>query len=119
MFAAIILVQFTMRHVGMWIARIKRTDEASRVELYVECDRDTLARVNEAWNEFAKELKIVTLRRVTVQRDLSCSWRHTFLVPGEMPLDLADFESKLAAVDGVHRIEARFAGYEEAPGAVM
>jgi hypothetical protein len=33
-------------------------------------NRRRLARVNEAWNEFAKELKIVTLRRVTVQRDL-------------------------------------------------
>src|SRR5436305_11398193 len=38
MCAAILTVQFTMRHVGMIIARIKKEDEASRIELYVECD---------------------------------------------------------------------------------
>jgi uncharacterized membrane protein YhiD involved in acid resistance len=116
---AIVFVQFTMRHAGMWIARVKHEDEASRVELYVECDRNALVRVNETWNDFAKDLKVVTLRRLTTQRDLNLGWRHTFLVPGQMPLDLAALESRLAAIEGVYRIEARFAGYEEAPGAVM
>lgn len=119
MCAAILVVQFTMRHVGIWISRIKHEDEASRIELYVECDCAAIPRLNEVWRTYSDELSLVTLRRVTAQKDLLCSWRHIFMAPGEKAIDLTKLEEQLAVVDGVHRIESRFLGFEEAPGAVM
>jgi len=41
------------------------------------------------------------------------------MAPGEKSIDLSVVEEKLAGIDGVHRIESRFLGFEEAPGAVM
>jgi uncharacterized membrane protein YhiD involved in acid resistance len=119
LFAAILIVQFTMRPLGLWVARIKHEGEASRVELYVECECAALARVNEVWLTYADSVSLITLRRITTRRDLTCSWRNIFMAPGEKSIDLSVVEEKLAAVDGVHRIESRFLGFEEAPGAVM
>jgi len=119
MCAAILVVQFSMRHVGILIARIKKEDEASRIELYVECDRTAIASVNAIWSQHAGRVSVVTLRRVITQKDLICSWRNVFMAPGEDPIDLSRLEEELAALDGVHRIESRFLGFEEAPGSVM
>lgn len=119
MCVAILVVQFTMRHAGMWIARIKREEEASRVELFVECDCTAIAQVNEVWKKYAGSVSLVTLRRVTTQKDFLCSWRNVFMAPGEKSIDLSAVEEQLAAVPGVHRIESRFLGFEEAPGSVM
>ena len=119
MCVSILIVQFTMRHAGMLIARIKREDEASRIELYVECDCTAIARVNEVWNAHAKEVSLVTLRRVITQKDLECGWRNVFMAPGEEPIDLSKLEEELARIGGVRRIESRFLGFEEAPGSVM
>ena len=119
MCVAILVVQFTMRHVGMAIARIKRDNEASRIELYVECECAAIARVNELWKEHADRISLVTLRRVITQKDLVCGWRSVFMAPGEEPIDLSKLEEQLAMIRGVHRIESRFLGFEEAPGSVM
>jgi len=75
--------------------------------------------VNAIWSQHAGRVSVVTLRRVITQKDLICSWRNVFMAPGEDPIDLSRLEEELAALDGVHRIESRFLGFEEAPGSVM
>lgn len=118
LFALILLVQVTMRWLEVWLAHIK-PDSSSRVELYVECETASLPHVNEVWRAYAERVSLVTLRRVTMQRDLKCSWRTVFVAPGERSIDLSTLEEKIATVPGVHRIEAHFLGFEEPPGAVM
>ncbi len=118
LFALILVVQVTMRPLEVWLGRIK-PDSSSRVELYVECEPASLPRVNEVWRAYAESVSLITLQRVTMQRDLKCSWRSVFIAPGERSIDLSTLEEKLAAVPGVHRIEAHFLGFEEPPGAVM
>jgi uncharacterized membrane protein YhiD involved in acid resistance len=119
LFLATLLVQITMRWLGAWIARIRREGEVSRVELYVECDCPSIARVNGVWKAHAESLGLTIKRRVTTQRDLHCSWRTVFVAPGKGPIDVSQIEEEIAAVAGVYRIESRFMGFEEPPDAVM
>jgi putative Mg2+ transporter-C (MgtC) family protein len=119
LFLATLLVQITMRWLGAWIARIRREGEVSRVELSVECECRALPRINGVWKAHVESLGLTIVRRVTTQRDLRCSWRTAFVSPGKGPIDLSELEEEIAAVDGVHRIESRFLGYEEPPDAVM
>ncbi len=119
LFAAIIVTQFTMRTIGTWIDAVRREGRMSRVELCVECEHEAVRAIDEAWSRFAREAHATTMRRSISRGDLLWTRRTTFIVPSNLPLDVTPLEEQLAAIDGVHSIEVRFLGYQEAPDAVM
>ena len=116
-FVAIILVQFTMRTIGVWIFRVHK--KMSRIDLLVDCDQNSLTAVDEAWSRYEAEIHATTMRRDLSRSNHGWTWRMIFVVTGREPLDISHFEKQLVAIDGVRHIEAKFAGYQEEPDAVM
>ena len=116
-FFAIIFVQFTMRKIGFWVDRVR--SRASRVELHVDCENETLPSINEAWARFEREIQATVLRRRLSHSASMSSWRVTFVVTAKQPLDISKFEQEVASMRGVKHVEARFAGWQEEPDQVM
>ena len=116
-FVAVIVVQFTMRTIGVWIQRAH--SRVSRIDLSVECDEKALTAVQQAWTSYESEIQATTMSRGTLRTTHGWTWRLIFVVASRKPLDLSRFEAQLAAIDGVRHIHAKFIGYQEEPDAVM
>lgn len=117
MFAAVIIVQFTMRTIGKWIQRYHV--RVSRIDVRVDATKDTLQSINEVWSAYAQEIHATVMKRGVARSDQTWMWRVTFIVSGRKPPDLGKLEEQLAALGGIRHVEARFAGYQEEPDAVM
>jgi uncharacterized membrane protein YhiD involved in acid resistance len=113
LFASIIFVQVAMRGVEVWFAHMKR-HAATHVELQVECESASLGLVNQVWKTFADSATVVVQRRSTT-RGTTCGWRSVFMVKGRTAGDVTGLEERLAALDGVHRVDCRFLDLDEMP----
>jgi uncharacterized membrane protein YhiD involved in acid resistance len=116
-FVATIVVQFTLRMVGVRIQRFH--PRVSRVELYVDCDENALAAVQEAWSRYETEINATPMSRGTTRTSHGWTWRLMFVVSSQRTLDISKFEAQIAAIPGVRHIEAKFLGYQEEPDSVM
>ncbi|HEX9161264.1 MAG TPA: MgtC/SapB family protein [Thermoanaerobaculia bacterium] len=117
--AAIVIVQFTMRRIGIWINEARVDERVSRIELHVECSREALGGLNATWSRWAKETQARTIRRGITRNEHVWTWRVVFLTTTHEPLEISALEDQLAEVEGVRTVDARFAGYQEEPDAVM
>ena len=116
-FVAIIVVQFTLRMIGAWIQRIH--SRVGRVDLHVDVTDNALAALNEAWSLYESQTHATAMSRSVARNGHGWTWRVVFVVTARKPMDLSSFEQKVAAIEGVRHIEAKFAGYQEEPDAVM
>ena len=117
LFVAVIVTQFTMRQIGKWIQRYHV--RVSRIDIHVDSTHEALASINDAWARYANEVGATVMKRGVTRSDQKWTWRMTFVVSGRKPLDLSKLEERIAAISGIQHIEARFAGYQEEPDAVM
>lgn len=116
-FAAIIVVQFTMRMIGV---RIQRShSRVSRVELHVDCEEKALTAIQESWSRYESQVNATTISRGTTRTSHGWTWRLIFIHSSRRTLDISKFEAEIAAIHGVRHIEAKFLGYQEEPDSVM
>lgn len=106
--AAIVLVQVVMRMIEKRITHYRTPSLPGRFELRVECDYETLARVNETWERY---LEIEPLRQSVHRGAESLVLRVIFRAPGAV--DLTALQEILVRLDGVRHVDVRHLGVED------
>jgi putative Mg2+ transporter-C (MgtC) family protein len=107
--AGIVLVQVMIRRAETLMLRVARRDNAAgRFELRVDCDGEAVHAVNEVWRQNA-ELR--PLRR-SIQRGPEQTTLRVVL-RAATPVDVSALEERLAALEGVRRVDIRHLGIDE------
>jgi putative Mg2+ transporter-C (MgtC) family protein len=111
-FAGLIFVQFTMRHAGMVMTRMRR-DHVARFEVRVECDAAALASVNDSCQRYADTGNVIAVRRNVSRGPEFLTWRALFRTTGTSPHDFTKFEEELVALAGVRSVQLRHIGLDD------
>jgi len=105
----IAIVQVGIRGAETLMLRIARRDNGKgRFELRVDCDAEALHPVNQVWRE-ASELKAV---RRSISRGVEVTTLRVVLRASKA-VDLTSMEERLAALEGVRRVDIRHLGLDE------
>ncbi len=115
-FTGIVFVQMIMRPFEVAVRRAAQRRGATRIDLVIECDEQSLGALNMAWTAYATEMKLIPIRRVVARTRDHMAWRMSFLA--SHAIDLTGLEEQLAKMEGVTRVDARHADYadEASPG---
>lgn len=111
-FVGVVIVQSTGPRIGQLIAR-RREAAPQQFDLRVEMDPSQLREVTSVIEGFTGQIQAQVLRRATTRDGNGISWRTTFRVAGEIPLDLSALEEQLAAMRGVREIDIRHLAADE------
>lgn len=104
----IVVVQLTMRWIEKGpLRRARREALGGRFELRVDCDPETLGAVNQIW----RDSELTPIRR-SLQRGSDSSTLRLVLRSPET-FDVAAMEERLAALQGVRRVDIRHLGVDE------
>lgn len=107
--AGIVIVQVMLRGAETLMLRIARRDNGmGRFELRVDCDAEAVHAVNAAW----RELPGVTPLRRSISRGPEQTTVRVMLRAAKA-LDLSGLEERLAALEGVRRVDIRHVGVDD------
>lgn len=107
--AGIVIVQLMLRSVETLMLRIARRDNGmGRFELRVDCDAEALHAVNAAW----RELPDATPLRRSISRGPEQSTLRVMLRAAQA-IDLSGLQERLAALEGVRRVDIRHLGVDD------
>lgn len=107
--AGIVIVQIMLRSAETLMLRIaRRGNGMGRFELRVDCDAEAVHAVNAAW----RELPDVKPLRRSISRGPEQSTLRVMLRAAEA-IDLSGLQERLAALEGVRRVDIRHLGVDE------
>ena len=107
--AGIVIVQVMIRSAETLMLRMARRDNGmGRFELRVDCDAEAVQAVNAAW----RSMPDVRALRRSISRGAEQTTVRVMLRASEA-VDLTGLEEKLAALEGVRRVDVRHLGVDE------
>jgi uncharacterized membrane protein YhiD involved in acid resistance len=107
--AGIVIVQVMIRGAETLMLRVAHRDNGmGRFELRVDCDAEAVHAVNAAW----REVRGVKPLRRSISRGPDLTTVRVMLRAGEA-IDLSALEEKLAALEGVRRVDIRHLGIDD------
>ncbi len=107
--AGIVIVQVMLRSAETLMLRIARRDNGmGRFELRVDCDAEAVHAVNAAWRQLAD---VTPLRRSISRGPEQTTLR--VMLRAAKSIDLSGLEERLAALEGVRRVDIRHLGVDE------